>query len=157
MAEVVSIHIVRTRHGEAEPLESAKVLGNYGLEGDWRSHRNRGGQLTLIEAEALEAIRQRLGYSVPPGASRRQVVVRGVRLNELIGRRVRLGAVRVFVETLCDPCSRMEATIGKGAQQCMEDCCGVRCHVLIGGDLCVGDPVLEEPFQSILSTPASSV
>jgi MOSC domain-containing protein YiiM len=147
MGEVVSIHIVRNRHGAAESLERARVLINYGMEGDWRSHRNRSGQLTLIEAEALEEVARRLGHPVPDGASRRQVVVRGVRLRELIGRRVRLGAVRVFVETPCDPCSRMEMTICAGAQAALEGRGGVRCHVLVGGELCIGDPIIEEAFQ----------
>lgn len=151
MGEVVSIHIVRNRNGAAESLERARVLINYGLEGDWRSHRNRSGQLTLIEAEALEEVVRRLGHPVPDGASRRQVVVRGVRLNDFIGRRVRLGAVRVFVETACDPCSRMEATIGAGAQAALEGRGGVRCHVLVGGELCVGDPIVEEAFQEFVA------
>ena len=147
MGEVVSIHIVRQRDGAAEAVERATAQTNYGLEGDWRSRRNRGGQLTLIEAEVLEEIGQLLGSRVPSGASRRQVVVRGVRLNDLLGQRVRIGGIRVFVETPCDPCGRMEETIGVGAREALEGHGGVRCHVLVGGELCVGDPVVEEPFQ----------
>jgi len=147
MGEVVSIHLVRHRDGAAEELERAMVHPNYGLEGDWRSRRNRGGQLTLIEAETLEAVGRLLDSPVPPGASRRQIVVRGVNLNDLIGQRIRLGSLRLFVETPCDPCSRMELTIGEGAKVALEGRGGVRCHVLVGGELCVGDPLIEEPFQ----------
>jgi MOSC domain-containing protein YiiM len=147
MGEVVSIHLVRQRDGIAEAVECAVVQMNYGLEGDWRSRRNRGGQLTLIEAEMLEEVGRQLRHAVPPGASRRQVVVRGVKLNDLIGQRIRIGTVRVFVETPCDPCSRMEETIGVGAREALEGCGGVRCHVLAGGELRVGDPIIEEPFQ----------
>jgi MOSC domain-containing protein YiiM len=150
MGDVVSIHIVRRREGAAEAVEQATVQTNYGLEGDWRSRRNRGGQLTLIEVEVLEEVQRLRGSPVPSGASRRQIVVRGVKLNELIGKRVRLGAVRVFVETSCDPCARMEETIGVGAREALEGRGGVRCHVLTGGDLRVGDPIVEEPFQEEL-------
>jgi MOSC domain-containing protein YiiM len=147
MGEVVSIHLVRQRDGATEAVDRVMAVTNYGLDGDWRSRQNRGGQLTLIEAEVLEEIGQALGYSVPPGASRRQIVVRGVRLNELIGQRVRIGSVRVFVETPCDPCARMEKTIGAGAWVALEGHGGVRCHVLVGGEICLGDPLIEEPFQ----------
>jgi MOSC domain-containing protein YiiM len=123
------------------------VRTNYGLEGDWRSRRNRGGQLTLIEAEALEEVGLLVGSSVPPGASRRQVVVRGVKLTNLIGHRIRIGAVRLFVETPCDPCSRMEETIGLGAREALEGRGGVRCFVLAGGELHVADAIKDEPFQ----------
>jgi MOSC domain-containing protein YiiM len=147
MGEVVSIHLVRQRDGAAEAVDRVMALTNYGLDGDWRSRQNRGGQLTLIEAEALAEIGHVLGYPVPPGVSRRQIVVRGIRLNELIGQRVRLGSARVFVETPCDPCARMEKTIGAGAWAALEGRGGVRCHVLTGGEICLGDPLIEEPFQ----------
>jgi MOSC domain-containing protein YiiM len=147
MGEVISIHVVRCRNGSAEALERAMVHTNYGLEGDWRSGRNRGGQLTLIEAETLEEVGRLLGSPVPSGGSRRQIVVRGAKLNELIGQRIRLGSLRLFVETPCDPCSRMESTIGAGAKSLLEGRGGVRCHVLVGGELRIGDPLSEEPFQ----------
>jgi MOSC domain-containing protein YiiM len=150
MGEVVSIHIVRQRHGAAEAVERATVQTNYGLEGDWRSRRNRAGQLTLIETEVLEEVGRRLGTPVPLGASRRQVVVRGITLNDLLGKRLRIGAVHVFVETPCDPCSRMEETIGEGARKALEGRGGVRCFVLAGGELRVGDAIVEEPFQEKL-------
>jgi len=147
MGEVVSIHIVRQRHGVVEAVERATVQTNYGLQGDWRSRRNRSGQLTLIEAEVLTEVEHLLGAPVPSGASRRQVVVRGVKLNDLIGQRIRIGEVRVFVETPCDPCARMEETIGDGGRNALEGCGGVRCFVLAGGELQVGDSIVEEPFQ----------
>ena len=147
MGEVVSIHIVRQRNGALESVERATVQTNYGLQGDWRSRRNRSGQLTLIEAEVLTEVEHLLGAPIPPGASRRQVVVRGVNLNDLIGQRIRIGEVHVFVETPCDPCSRMEETIGAGARNALEGRGGVRCFVLAGGELAVGDSIVEEPFQ----------
>jgi MOSC domain-containing protein YiiM len=143
----VSIHIVRQRNGLAEAVKRVTALTNYGLEGDWRSRRNRNGQLTLIEAEVLEEVGHLLEAPVPSGASRRQVVVRGIRLSDLIGQRLRIGNVRVFVETPCDPCSRMEETIGAGAREVLEGRGGVRCFVLAGGELRVGDAIVQEPFQ----------
>jgi MOSC domain-containing protein YiiM len=147
MGDVVSIHLVRQRNGAAEAVEHALVQTNYGLEGDWRSRRNRAGQLTLIEAEVLDEVGRLVGLPVPAGASRRQVVVRGVNLNGLIGQRIRIGPVRLFVEAPCDPCSRMEETIGTGAREALRGRGGVRCFVLAGGELCVGDPIIEEPLQ----------
>jgi MOSC domain-containing protein YiiM len=109
----------------------------------------------LIETEVLEEVGRRLGTPVPLGASRRQVVVRGITLNDLLGKRLRIGAVRVFVETPCDPCSRMEETIGGGARKALEGRGGVRCFVLAGGELRVGDAIVEEPFQEPLFTRAT--
>lgn len=146
MGEVVSIHVVRSRGGAAEPVDRVMVQTNYGLAGDWRSRRNGAGQVTLIEAEALEEVARRTGHPVQSGASRRQIVVQGMRLTDLLWQRISVGAVHLFVEDRCDPCKRMEATIGVGARQAMEGQGGVRCLVLQGGELCIGDMVRAEPF-----------
>jgi MOSC domain-containing protein YiiM len=157
MGEVVSIHIVRQRHGVVEAAERATVGTNYGLQGDWRSRRNRSGQLTLIEAEVLTEVEQLLGAPILPGASRRQIVVSGIRLNDLIGQRLRIGEVSVFVEAPCHPCSRMEETIGAGARMALEGRGGVRCFVLAGGELQVGDSIVEAPFLEPLSARTSPI
>ncbi len=155
MGEVVSIHIARSRNGPAEALQRARVHADYGLEEDWRSRRGRSGQLTLIEEEALDDVAGQLGHSIPPGASRRQIVVRGLALNRTIGRRLRLGPALVYVEEPCDPCSNMERTVGPRAQAAMENRGGVRCRVLEGGELRIGDSVAEEGApQQALTAPA---
>jgi MOSC domain-containing protein YiiM len=154
MGEVLSIHLVRQPHGTAEAVESVLAQTNYGLEGDWRSRRNRAGQVTMIEAEVLDEVGQLRGSAVLPGTSRRQIVVRGLNLNELIGQRIRVGGVRLFVETPCDPCQRMEETIGEGARRALEGRGGVRCFVLAGGEIRVGDPISEEPFLPATTAPS---
>jgi MOSC domain-containing protein YiiM len=141
MSVVVSIHRVAERDGEAVQLDAATVVADAGLEGDWRSRPGRRRQITLIEAEALEDVGSALGRAVPAGASRRQVVVRGLRLNPTIGKRLRLGPVLVQVDELCDPCENMEGTIGAGARQAMTGRGGVCGRVLEGGCLRLGDAV----------------
>jgi len=144
MAEVVSIHTASERSGPAQALAEAEVVTDYGIAGDWRSHPRNTRQLTLIEEEGLLASGSRLGLTIPPGASRRQVVVRGVSLNATLGKNVRLGQVVVEVTDLCDPCENMERTIGPGARLAMETRGGICARVLEGGTLRVGDQVVIE-------------
>ncbi|HKA13168.1 MAG TPA: MOSC domain-containing protein [Candidatus Dormibacteraeota bacterium] len=144
MAEVVSIHTASERSGPAQALAEAEVVTDYGIAGDWRSHPRNTRQLTLIEEEGLLASGSRLGLTIPPGASRRQVVVRGVSLNATLGKNVRLGQVVVEVTDLCDPCANMERTIGPGARLAMATRGGICARVLEGGTLRVGDQVVIE-------------
>jgi len=144
MAEVVSIHIAGERNGPARSLTEAKVVADYGVEGDWRSHPRNSRQLTLIEEESLLATGGKLGLTVPPGASRRQVVVRGMSLNRTVGKSLRLGNILVWVSDLCDPCKNMERTIGPGARLAMATHGGVCARVVEGGTLRVGDRVVIE-------------
>lgn len=142
MAEVVSIHRVAAKQGPAELLAEANFIANFGLEGDWRSRKGRGRQITLIEAEALAAVTAALGMDeIPAGASRRQVVVRGLALNTTVGKKLRIGPLLVQVHDLCDPCRNMEKMIGRGAEAALEDRGGICGKVLEGGMLRPGDQV----------------
>jgi MOSC domain-containing protein YiiM len=143
MARVVSIHLVSERDGPATALDVAQFVADYGLTGDWRSRKGRGRQITIVEVETLEHVAARLSMeAVPSGASRRQVVVRGVDLNATLGKQLRMGDVLVSVEAPCDPCSKMETSIGPGARQAMLDRGGVCGRVLEGGAIRPDDLVI---------------
>ncbi len=86
-----------------------RLLARQGIEGD----RHCGGtdwpgqNLTLIEAEEIEAFCQRLGQPVDLALSRRNIVTRGVRLNALVGQHFRIGDCRLFGVELCEPCGSL--------------------------------------------------
>jgi MOSC domain-containing protein YiiM len=142
MSAVVSIHVVSEQNGLPLRLSLANFVADQGLEGDCRSRQGRTRQVTIIEAEALEQVAAKLGLeSVPPGASRRQVVVRGVDLNAAIGKHLRIGPVLIAVNQPCDPCSKMEIKIGPGAREAMKDRGGVCGRVVEGGAVRPGDSV----------------
>ncbi len=145
MAEIISIHVVRKRNAAAETCKHVTVLSNFGIVGDYRSEKFQIGQITLIEAEIIDAMSRELGYEIPAGASRRQIMVKGVKLNELVDKNLRLGQILVRVEGKCKPCNNMEKKIGPGAKNAMNDKGGIRCRIIEGGDLHVGDKITVEP------------
>ena len=142
--EVVSIHRAGFRDAPAESLTSARILADFGLEGDFRSQRP-GRHVTLIEEETLAAVGAQLGIAIPSGASRRQIVIRGLALNPTVGKQLRIGEVLLEVTSFCDPCIKMEGKIGAGAQAALADRGGVCARVLAGGTMRVGDTVAVEP------------
>jgi MOSC domain-containing protein YiiM len=142
MASVVSIHRVSHRDAPAVELDAASFVTDRGLEGDWRSRAGRGRQITIIAAEALEHTARALGReAIAAGASRRQVVVRGIDLNHSVGKHLRIGPLLVRIDEPCDPCENMERTIGPGAQAALANRGGVCGRVLEGGIVRPGDPV----------------
>ena len=156
MAEIISIHVVRKRNAAAEPCNHVTVRSNFGIVGDYRSEKFQIGQITLIEADALDAVSHELGYEIPAGASRRQIMVKGIELNELIGHNLRMGQILVRVEDKCNPCKNMETKIGSGAKDAMNDKGGIRCRIIEGGELHVGDKITVEkprcPYYTRLSS-----
>ena len=140
-AEVVSIHFVREDGGRATRVDSAEVRTDFGIPEDYRSGGNKRRQLTLIEEEALAEAAKILGRPVPEGASRRQVVVRNIDLNKMIGHTIHVGDVVLAVERYCAPCHRMDEELGPGGRDALRWKAGVTCRVVNGGVLKVGEKV----------------
>lgn len=156
MAEIISIHIVRKRKAATEACNQVTVRKNFGIEGDYRSGKYQTGQITLVEAEIMDVLSTKFCHEIPAGASRRQIMVKGISLNGVIGKNLRMGHVLVRVEDKCNPCNNMDERIGPGAKDAMDNRGGIRCRVLEGGKLRIGDKIIVEnsgcPYYSRLSS-----
>ena len=116
-----------------------------GLSGD----RYRGGSgkrgVTLIQAEHLPVIAALSGHaSVEASLLRRNLVVSGLPLIALKGRRFRIGDVLLEGTDACDPCSRMEDALGPGGYNAMRGMGGLCARILEGGAIRLGDAVTAE-------------
>jgi len=89
-----------------QEVVSVRVTVDAGIEGDryFDAHDEPGQNLTLVEAEEIEAFLAERGRSVDLSCTRRNVVTRGVRLNDLVGREFTIGNVRLRGVELCEPC-----------------------------------------------------
>jgi MOSC domain-containing protein YiiM len=135
----VSVEAINIGPSEAiMPAESVSALAGKGLRGD-RHFREQGAKpgqaLTLIEAEALADV------GLTGAQSRRQVVVRGGRLNELVGRRFRVGEVECLGVELCEPCLHLQQLTRPGIIKDLIHRGGLNADILTDGQISVGDPV----------------
>jgi MOSC domain-containing protein YiiM len=144
--------LLRPARGQpAVAVGEVRAVEGSGLEGD-RTSRGRGGgrrQVTLVQAEHLPVVAALLRReAIDPAVLRRNLVVSGVNLlaarSPFPGQAVRmhLGAEVVLEITgPCEPCSKMEDSLGAGAWNGLRGHGGVTARVLRGGRLAVGDPV----------------
>ena len=128
------------------PVESARLVAGRGVEGDryfvgkgsFSHWRGTGRALTLVEAEALEDV------ALDFAAARRNVVTRGVALNDLVGRRFKIGEVELWARRLCEPCNHLEKlTERDGLMRSLAGRGGIRVDVLTDGEIAVGDALVE--------------
>jgi MOSC domain-containing protein YiiM len=101
-------------------------------------------QVTLIEAEALEALRRDYEIDLTPADARRNVLTRGVALNHLVGREFRVGDVRLRGLRLCEPCKHLEGLTRPGVIRGLTHRGGLRAEILSDGVIRTGD-VVEAP------------
>ena len=120
------------------PVGSVSALAGRGLDGDRKFFGDGaapGEALTLIEAEVLEDV------GLTGAQSRRQVVVRGVRLNDLVGRRFRVGEIECYGVELCEPCRHLQELTRPGIVKELVHRAGINADILNDGRISVGDPV----------------
>jgi MOSC domain-containing protein YiiM len=132
VAEVVGIWRSPKRRELMEPLESARVFENEGVEGC--AHR-RGGKrnVLFVAVEDLEAL------GVEPGAVKENFTVRGATVMKWpVGQRLAIGDAEFEVSMVCDPCELME-TIRPGLQAEIDGRRGMLARVTKTGDVAVGD------------------
>jgi MOSC domain-containing protein YiiM len=125
----------------AEPVEvEGADLAERGLDGDHASAGKRA--LTLIQAEHLPVISSLAERTAAPVLLRRNLVVSGINLGALRGRRLRLGKeAEVEITGPCAPCSRMEENLGEGGYNAVRGHGGWCAMVLRPGRLLLGDHV----------------
>jgi len=133
-----------------EPVGSVEVVPDQGPRGDRHfaeepdpGRREEGYDLTLIEAEALEAFTSETGIPLSHEESRRNVLTRGIRLNDLVGKRFRVGDAECFGVQLCEPCSHLQGLTREGVLRGMVHRAGLNANVVSGGTIATGDEVAE--------------
>jgi len=133
------------RPGREMPMraaESADATIGGGLRGDRYTGGSGKRGVTLIQAEHLPVIAALSGHdAVSPALLRRNVVVSGIPLVALKGRRFRVGDVVLEGTDSCDPCSRMEEALGPGGFNAMRGMGGLCARIVEGGTFRIGDAV----------------
>jgi hypothetical protein len=126
----------------AEAVEGRGLLGDRYERGagTFSNPRGRGYDLTLVEAEALEELSAK-GVELAPIEARRNIVVRGIALDDLIGRRFRVGEVECFGQRRCEPCAHLERLTSPGVLRGLVHRGGLRADILSGGSIRTGDSV----------------
>jgi MOSC domain-containing protein YiiM len=134
---------ISAEHGELpHAVESVRAIAGRGLEGNRYFDEGRPeSEMTLIEAEALEALEAEHGIELDGASSRRNVLTRGVRLNDLVGERFRVGALECRGIELCEPCLHLQSMTKPGIIDGLVHRAGLNAEILVGGELRPGDLV----------------
>jgi len=142
------IALASEAEGPMRAVPETEAVEGRGLSGDryerqagtFSNPKESGYDLTLVEAEALEELSAK-GVELPPIEARRNLVVRGIALDELIGRRFRVGEVECFGQRRCEPCAHLERLTRPGVLRGLVHRGGLRADVLSRGTIRTGDDV----------------
>ncbi|MDZ4804954.1 MAG: MOSC domain-containing protein [Candidatus Eisenbacteria bacterium] len=138
------------------PVDAIEVVADFGLAGDQKARKGSVRQVNILSAEWLESLAA-LGYRTKPGEMGEQLIVAGLRVEELLpGDQFRIGAdVVLEITKPRTGCSRLEHSQGKPLRE-FQPAIGMLSRVIAGGTIHVGDAVRAVPRGAESSTATSS-
>ena len=128
--------------------DQVQAVPGKGLEGDryfegagtYSEQSNRPDrELTLIEVENIHVLKRDFGIELAAKDARRNIITRGVSLNDLVGVEFQIGDVTVRGLRLCEPCSHLEQLTGQSVMEGLLHKGGLRAQIITGGTIRVGD------------------
>jgi MOSC domain-containing protein YiiM len=149
---VHSIHIAAVASEPTVSVEEVRAVAGQGLEGDryftgdgtYSKTPGTGRQVTLIEAETIEALERDYKLKIEAGDPRRNIVTRGVALNHLVGREFSAGEVVLRGLRLNEPCNHLASLTDEKVKQGLVHRGGLRADIVSGGVIRVRDAVRVE-------------
>ena len=145
MSKVFKLGIVKDNNKEIEEVNSIDVLANKGVVGDrhFDEYNDPYNQLTLIEAENIDYYNKKYNLDIPYKDFRRNIITKGVRLNELVGKKLIIGEVLVEGIDLCRPCRHLTEVLNQ--DNILKEFLrrgGLRCQILSSSKINVNDEII---------------
>ena len=106
MSKVFKLGITKLNNQKINEVSSIKVIENKGIVGDrhFKDYNDPYCQLSLIEAENIDYYNYKYGLNIPYVDFRRNIITQGIRLNELINKKILIGSTKLEGVDLCRPC-----------------------------------------------------
>jgi len=135
---VEAIFIAPERGEPVIRVRRVRALEGAGLEGDRYCDSNKARdrdhcQVTLIGADGLKETEQSAGVSLSSGEHRRNLVISGIDLEELNGRRFRIGEATMEHTGERPPCGYLESLTEPGMAKALSGKGGICARVVTTG------------------------
>tara|TARA_Y100000590_G_scaffold223622_1_gene252939 strand:+ start:1643 stop:2086 length:444 start_codon:yes stop_codon:yes gene_type:complete len=144
MSKVFKLGIAKNNNNKIQEVDSIELLPGKGVVGDRHFQENNDpkNQVTLIESENIDYYNNKFKTDYSYIDFRRNVVTKGIQLNDLIGKELLIGKVKIKGHDLCRPCKHLEETLeGKDIIKEFLIRGGLRCEILISGSVIIGDEI----------------
>ena len=144
MSKVFKLGITDSNNKKINEVNSIEVLANKGIIGDrhFSEYNDPYCQLSLIESENIDYYNSKYGLDIPYLNFRRNIITQGIRLNDLIGKKIQIGQVLLEGVDLCRPCKHLTEILNQ--DNIIKEFLrrgGLRCQILSSSKINVGDNI----------------
>ena len=144
MSKVFKLGITDNNNKKINEVEFIEVLSNKGVVGDrhFNEYNDPYCQLSLIESENIDYYNTKYGLNIPYTDFRRNVITKGINLNNLIGKKLQIGNVKVEGVDFCRPCKHLTEMLNQ--ENILKEFLrrgGLRCQILYSSSISIGDEI----------------
>ena len=144
MSKILKLGLVSNNNEKIEEMDSIKVEENKGVVGDrhFKDQNDPYCQLSLIESENIDYYNIKYGLNFRYVDFRRNVVTKGIKLNNLVGKSLQIGNAQIEVIDLCRPCKHLSQILDQ--DNILKEFLrrgGLRCKILKSSIITVGDEI----------------
>ena len=144
MSKIIEIGITKESNKKIEKVKSIEVVVGKGIKGDRYFHdvTEVRKQLTLIESENIDYYNKTFNTNFTYLEFRRNLVTQNIQLNDLIGKTLSIGEIKIKAHDLCKPCKPLQEKLGK--DNIIKEFLrrgGLRCEILNSGTIKTGDNI----------------
>tara|TARA_B100001093_G_scaffold473728_1_gene497860 strand:- start:195 stop:641 length:447 start_codon:yes stop_codon:yes gene_type:complete len=144
MSEVLKLGVTENSNQKIKEVKTINVLANKGIIGDrhFQEINDPYNQISLIESESIDNYNIKFGLNISYIDFRRNVITKGVRLNDLVGKKFKVGAVALVGIDLCRPCKHLSENLNQNniIKEFLRNG-GLRCQILSSAKINVGDQI----------------
>jgi len=144
MAAVFKIGITKNKNQKIEEAEEISLVAGKGIIGDRYFHEQNEdrNQLTLIECENIDYYNEKFNLKIPYIDFRRNIVTEGIKLNDLVGKKLTIGKIEIIGIDLCRPCKSLQEKLGQDniIKEFLRKG-GLRCKILTSTNIKLGDEI----------------
>ena len=145
MSKVLKLGITSNNNKKIKDVKTIEVIENKGVIGDrhFNDFNDPYCQLTLIESENIDYYNSKYGLNFSYLEFRRNVITKGVQLNNLVSKKFLIGKVKVEGIDLCRPCRHLSETLNQ--DNIIKEFIrrgGLRCQILTSSKIEVGDKIV---------------
>ena len=144
MSKVFQLGITEMNNLKIKNVDFIEVQKNKGIIGDrhYDEYNDPYCQLSLIESENIDDYNLKYSLNIPYIDFRRNIITKGIKLNDLVGKKLQIGKVKVEVIDLCRPCKHLSEILNQDniIKEFLRKG-GLRCQILSSSRIFVGDQI----------------
>ena len=144
MSEVIKIGVTKNHNQEIIEVNEISLIADKGIVGDrhFRDYNDPFNQLSVIESENIDEYNLKYKSNIPYLNFRRNIITKGIKLNDLVDKRIKIGSIELEVIDLCRPCRHLSEKLNRNdvIKEFLRKG-GIRCQIINDGKIYLGDKI----------------